>query len=104
MRRAVPSLSVTRGTTVANFPPHSFCATLHDTMLLGLLLILVGGTLAVFGVRLATGRARPADLGGMVLAPLGVVVALLGAGRLLSPTFFSGDGPPGSAAAEVVPR
>lgn len=73
-------------------------------MLLGVVLIVFGGALAVVGVRLAMGRARPADLGGMVLAPLGVVVALLGAGRLLSPSFFSGEGPTGSAAAEVMPR
>jgi hypothetical protein len=40
-------------------------------------------------VLLATGRRRPLDLLGALLAASGLAIALLGAGRLLSERFFS---------------
>lgn len=57
--------------------------------MLGGLLMVVGVALAGAGLRLATSRPRPIDLGGGLLAALGVLMALLGVGRLLSPVFFS---------------
>ena len=56
--------------------------------MIGILGIVVGLVLAVMGLRLALGRRRPVNLMGMLLAPLGLLVALLGTGRLLSPEFF----------------
>jgi|GEM_PF-1499185 len=63
------------------------------SMLLAILLVLlivVGLALCVYGVLLATGRRRPLDLLGALLAASGLAVAFLGAGRLLSRRFFSG--------------
>src|SRR4051794_18240725 len=56
--------------------------------MLGLALVLAGLLGAGFGVRLALERARPRNLAGMLLGPLGLCVALLGVGRLMSPSFF----------------
>jgi hypothetical protein len=58
-------------------------------MVLGAFLVLVGVVLAVSGVRLATERPRPANLGGMLLAPAGLLLALLGAARLVAPALGS---------------
>ena len=57
-------------------------------MVLGAVLVVIGLALAVVGVRLATERPRPIDLGGALLGPAGLLVALVGAGRMLSPAFF----------------
>ena len=54
----------------------------------GFALVLAGLALAGLGVRLALERPRPLNLGGMLLAPLGLCLAFLGVGRMLSPTFF----------------
>jgi hypothetical protein len=59
-------------------------------MLLALCLIAVGLAACVWGVLLATGRRRPVDLVGALLAAAGLAIAMLGAGRLLSERFFSG--------------
>lgn len=56
--------------------------------MLGFALVLVGVVLAVLGVRVALERPRPLNLAGMLLAPAGLALALLGVGRLLSPSFF----------------
>lgn len=61
-----------------------------------LALVLVGIALAVAGVRVALERPRPLNLAGMILAPVGLGVALLGAGRWLSPSFFTGKAPAAS--------
>jgi lysophospholipase L1-like esterase len=54
----------------------------------GFALVLAGILVAGFGVRVALERPRPLNLAGMLLAPLGLCVALLGVGRVLSPSFF----------------
>jgi hypothetical protein len=58
-------------------------------MVLALFLVVVGLGLGAYGVLLATGRRRPLDLLGALLAASGLAIALLGAGRLLSERFFS---------------
>ena len=57
-------------------------------MLLGGFLVASGLALTVVGVVLATGRPRPIDLAGALLAPLGLGLAFLGAARLLAPGLF----------------
>jgi len=52
-------------------------------MLLGFVLIVMGLAATVYGVRLATGRRRPLDLAGALLAAAGLALAMLGVGRLL---------------------
>ena len=59
-------------------------------MALAILLLLAGLALGGYGIVLATGRRRPIDLLGAVLAAAGLAVAVLGAGRLLSERFFVG--------------
>jgi hypothetical protein len=59
-------------------------------MFLAIILVLLGLGLTVYGVLLATGRRRPIDLLGALLAASGLGLAMLGAGRLLSERFFSG--------------
>jgi hypothetical protein len=59
-------------------------------MALALFLLVAGLALCGYGVLLATGRRRPLDLLGALLAAAGLAIALLGAGRLLSERFFSG--------------
>jgi hypothetical protein len=59
-------------------------------MALALLFLVVGLGLGAYGVVLATGRRRPLDVLGALLAAAGLATALLGAGRLLSERFFSG--------------
>jgi len=54
----------------------------------GMALVLAGLLVAGFGVRVALERPRPRNLAGMLLAPVGLCVALLGVGRMLSPSFF----------------
>ncbi len=56
-------------------------------MLLAFILIAIGLPATVQGVRLATGRHRPVDLAGALLAAAGLALALLGVGRLLSGKF-----------------
>jgi lysophospholipase L1-like esterase len=63
--------------------------------MLGLALVLAGAALAGLGVRVALERPRPMNLAGMLLAPAGLGLALLGVGRLLAPGFF-GHGPAGT--------
>jgi hypothetical protein len=59
-------------------------------MVLALFLIVLGLALCGYGVLLATGKRRPVDLLGAMLAATGLAIAMLGAGRLLSERFFSG--------------
>jgi hypothetical protein len=59
-------------------------------MALAILLVLAGLALGGYGIVLATGRRRPIDLLGALLAAGGLAIALLGAGRLLSERFFVG--------------
>jgi hypothetical protein len=59
-------------------------------MVLALFLIVLGLAACVWGVLLATGMRRPMDLVGALLAAVGLAVAMLGAGRLLSERFFTG--------------
>ena len=59
-------------------------------MALAILLVLAGLALGGYGIVLATGRRRPIDLLGTVLAAGGLAIAMLGAGRLLSERFFVG--------------
>ena len=56
--------------------------------MLGGLFVVVGLCLTTVGVRLATIRRRPASLGGALLAPAGLGLALLGAARIAAPSFF----------------
>ena len=48
------------------------------------LLLVAGCTACGTGVWLATERPRPASLGGMLLAPAGLLIALWGAARWLA--------------------
>ena len=57
-------------------------------MLLAFVLIVIGLSATVSGVRLATERRRPVDLAGALLAAAGLALALLGVGRVLSDKFF----------------
>lgn len=57
----------------------------------GLALVLAGILITGVGVRVALERGRPLALAGMLAAPLGLCLALLGVGRLLSPTFFGAE-------------
>ena len=59
-------------------------------MALAIILIVFGLALCGYGLVLATGKRRPIDLVGAVLAAAGLALAMLGAGRLLSERFFSG--------------
>jgi hypothetical protein len=59
-------------------------------MVLAVLLIVSGLAACGYGVLLATGMRRPMDLLGALLAAVGLAIAMLGAGRLLSERFFSG--------------
>lgn len=52
---------------------------------LSILLIAGGAALAAWGTRLALTRPRPANLGGMLLAPLGLLVAYGGVAWLIGP-------------------
>jgi acyl-CoA thioesterase-1 len=54
----------------------------------GFALVLAGIVAAGAGVRVALERPRPLNLAGMLLAPVGLGIALLGVGRMLSPVFF----------------
>jgi hypothetical protein len=57
-------------------------------LLLAIVLIPLGLAATVTGVRMATLRHRPVDLAGALLAAVGLALALLGVGRLLSDKFF----------------
>ena len=59
-------------------------------MALAILLIILGLAVCGWGVLWATGMRRPLDLVGALLAAGGLLIAMLGAGRLLSERFFSG--------------
>jgi hypothetical protein len=59
-------------------------------MVLAILLVVAGLALCGYGVVIATGKPRPLDLLGALLAAAGMAAAMLGAGRLLSERFFSG--------------
>lgn len=51
---------------------------------------MVGAALCVTGVRYATGRPRPLDLVGALLAPAGLLIGYLGVARLLDERLFGG--------------
>lgn len=53
--------------------------------MLASLLVGLGIPLAVLGVRLILRGDRPADLGGMVLAPIGVLLLGLGLAEMVQP-------------------
>jgi drug/metabolite transporter (DMT)-like permease len=57
-------------------------------MLLAFVLIVIGLVATVYGVLLASERHRPIDLAGALLAAVGLAVAMLAVGRLLSDRFF----------------
>ena len=59
-------------------------------MLLAIFLIVFGLAGCAYGVLLATGKRRPMDLLGALLAASGLALAMLGAGRLFSECFFTG--------------
>jgi len=59
-------------------------------MLLAIFLIVLGLAGCAYGVLLATGKRRPMDFLGALLAAGGLGIAMLGAGRLISNRFFSG--------------
>jgi GDSL-like lipase/acylhydrolase family protein len=68
----------------------------------GFALVLVGILLAGAGARVALERPRPLNLAGMLLAPVGLALALLGVGRMLSPSFF-GRRPAASGVLRIMP-
>jgi lysophospholipase L1-like esterase len=72
-------------------------------MLLGFALILAGIVVAGLGVRMALERPRPLNLAGMLLAPLGLCIALLGVGRALSPSFFGRSTSAAGGALRIMP-
>ena len=53
-------------------------------------LVLTGLLSCAYGIALATSRRRPLDLLGGLLAAVGLALATLGAGRMLSERFFTG--------------
>jgi hypothetical protein len=55
---------------------------------LGGALVLVGGAAAAWGVQASTTRRRPVDLIAALVAPLGVVVALVGGVLVFVPGFL----------------
>lgn len=59
-------------------------------MALAIAFVVAGIALGGYGIVLATGRRRPVDLLGALLAAAGLAMATLGAGRLLSERFFVG--------------
>ncbi len=59
-------------------------------MVLAIFLLVLGLAVCAWGVLWATGMRRPLDLVGALLAAGGLIIAMLGAGRLLSERFFSG--------------
>jgi hypothetical protein len=54
-------------------------------VIVALLLVVGGAAGAGWGLRAATGRRRPFDVVGALLAPLGIVAALTGGVMLLVP-------------------
>jgi lysophospholipase L1-like esterase len=71
--------------------------------MLGLALVLAGAALAGLGVRVALERPRPLNLAGMLLAPAGLVLALLGVGRWLAPGFLGGTSAGARAVLRIMP-
>ena len=59
-------------------------------MVLAIFLVVLGLAVCGWGVLWATGMRRPLDLVGALLAAGGLLIAMLGAGRLLSERVFSG--------------
>jgi hypothetical protein len=57
--------------------------------MIGAVLLAVGTLGTAWGLRLSSGP-RPGSLGGAVLAPLSLLLALAGTVRLFVPGFFSG--------------
>lgn len=57
-------------------------------MIAGVLLFLLGGFLAGYGAKLAVTRVKPWSYVGMMVAPVGALLAMTGLGRLLNPNFF----------------
>ena len=55
---------------------------------LGVTLVLAGGAAAAWGTHAATARRRPIDLVAALIAPAGVVVALVGGVLLCEPGFL----------------
>ncbi|HZS38566.1 MAG TPA: hypothetical protein VFF06_17140 [Polyangia bacterium] len=55
---------------------------------LGVLMVLAGGAGAVWGVNASTTRRRPFDLIAALVAPVGLVTALVGGVLVFVPGFF----------------
>ena len=55
---------------------------------LGVLMVLAGGAGAVWGVSASTTRRRPIDLIAALVAPVGLVTALVGGVLVFVPGFF----------------
>ena len=56
--------------------------------MLAFVLVALGVPVAVSGVRLVLRGDRPADLGGMVLAPVGMALVLFGLAAIVQPGLF----------------
>ena len=57
--------------------------------MIGALVLVVGGAAgAGWGLRAATGRRRPLDVAGALVAPVGIVAALVGGVMLLVPSLL----------------
>jgi len=57
-------------------------------MVLAVFLVLFGIPMTGYGLHIALSRRRPVDLAGVLLSTLGLLLAILGAARLLSDRFF----------------
>jgi hypothetical protein len=57
-------------------------------MALAIVLVLLGIPLAGYGLYLGLSRPRPLDLAGILLGSVGIIMAVMGVGRLLSVRFF----------------
>jgi hypothetical protein len=57
-------------------------------MVLAVFLLLLGLPMAGYGLHIALSRKRPVDLAGVLLSIAGLLLAILGAARMLSPRLF----------------
>ena len=58
-------------------------------MVLAVFLLLFGLPLTGYGLHIALSRRRPVDLAGALLSVVGLLLAILGAARVLSPRLFN---------------